>query len=218
VWDENTIIDEIDRMEQLLEPHVDDDLFIADRDFGQEIDSVRDFVKDRERDLEQELSSPPAWEFDLRESFCFIEVGTIAGTFDTTFGNIGSPDLFSNGTGTLTGDLEEVVVAPTQLGTKSGFDPDNPANAQVQLIAQTAPDILVVMIFGTPAGSFSSGTTLSLDFGANVGLAVEFNTTTNQTRVLGFMLGGTLVLDEAALTDGAAVRGSFSGTLTQFPF
>lgn len=217
VWDEDAILDEIDRMSALIAPHVDADLFIDGRDFDSEIDSVRGFVRDRRGELEPELASPPAWDYALRDSFCFIEVGNVSGTFDTTFGTASSPQVFGLGSGTIAGDLEGATLAPSQIGTKSGFDQNNLQNAQVQLIAQTAPDTLLVFVFGTPAANFTSGNTVGLGFGASSGIAIEFDTTTSQSRVVGFMLGGTLQLDQAGTSDGATVSGSFSGTVTQLP-
>jgi hypothetical protein len=202
----------------LIAPHIDDDLFIVGRDLGDEVDKIREFVRDRRDELEPELANPPGWDFDLRESFCFVTVGTVSGTFDTSFGTLSSPELFSNGTATLTGDLEGSALSPTQIGSKSGLDPDNPGNAQVQLIAQTAPNIFLVFVFNTSVANFASGTTLPLAFGPSVGLAIEFDSNTSQSRVLGLFLGGTLELDEAGTADGAAVSGSFSGDVVLIPF
>ena len=218
VWDEDEILDEIDRMEALIEPFVGRDLFLGARNLGDEIDQIRDFVTNRRSEIEPELTSPPAWNFPLRDSFCFIEIGDVQATFDTTFGTLGEPDVFASGTGTLTGNLEDATLSASAIGTRSGIDPDNPTNALVQLIAQTSPTKLLVIVASTSSDNFTSGASLSLDLGANIGYAIEFDVPTGESRVLGLFLGGTLDLDQASLSPGAAVSGSFGGSIVQLPF
>lgn len=218
VWVESELLAEVDRMEALIEPVASNDPFLGNADLATEIDEVRTFIRDRRDQLEPELDAPPVWDYPLRDSFCFAEKGMAQGTFSTTFGTIAASDPFATGTGSLGGTVDGTAITPQQVGSKAGFDPDEPQNVQVQLVAQMSATRYLLVVLSVNASSFASGASLPLDLGTSLGFMLEFEASTGAATIVGLVAGGTIELDAAGLGSSTPVTGSFSAKIVQSPF
>jgi spore coat protein H len=215
IWKESDLLAEVDRMQNLIAPIEDAYEGTA---WHAQVDTIRQFVNGRRAQLTAALDAGPTWPSPLQGYPCLAIRAQVTGTFDTTWGTIGAADPFTTGTGTLQLTINGVTTTLTPVGAKSGLDPNPPAgqaaNAVVQIFGQRASDghIIVVQV-GTPPPIFFPRTG-NLGFFDGIGGVFDFNPATNSGEVVGFMLGG-FTLQNAATTNGARVRGSFTANADQ---
>jgi len=114
IWNEDELLAEIDRMAaQVIAP-------------AEQLDRVRQFVRDRRTQITDALAAarPPG---PLRSSQTpsVLRVQRHRwGTFQTTWGTLGAPDVFASGTGTLTGTVQSVPLgSATRIGSASAWTP-----------------------------------------------------------------------------------------------
>lgn len=215
VWDEPAILAEIDRMESLVADDARTDRFGAD--FTAAVEDTRTFVRDRRALLLAELDSPPAWDYPLRDSFCFVEIGQVGGDFQTTFGTLQQADPFAAGTGSLDGDVRLDPIATTMVGSKSGVDQNDPAKVQTQVVAQVESGHILVVGLPAQAAAFAPGASIPLDL-SSAGFLFDYDPVAGAGQVVGLILDGSVDFTAAGTGDGDPVEGTFSGTLYQSPF
>lgn len=214
VWDEAAIQAEVDRMEALIAPFVDADPSADPDAFAAAVDDVRAFVARRRGDVDAVLDAPPAWDRPLRESFCFVDLGPIAGTFSTTYKTADPPDIFAAGTGTLTGSIEGVPIAPIQLGTNA--KPNADGRVEVQLFArESANEILVVIVTVRP-DQVAAGPPRPIEF--FTAYVFRYHISTGTADILGVLLGGEITFSAGGTSEGSPVVGSFASELFSAPF
>jgi hypothetical protein len=207
VWDENTILAEIDRMEALITPVADP---TNTGDVASEIDRVRTFVSGQRAVLMAELDQgDPVWPYAENES-CLPLVGTVSGTFDVTWDTL---DDFAAGTGTMSG-----IVAGTDVASTTGFTSAGPT-AEGQGLIQVAVelpdgDLAVVQLLVQDLANIQAGT-LPIDL-VTVAAFMSFYDPDTGTGSGGWLLfNGTLTLTSASTTPGAPIVGSFTGDVRE---
>jgi hypothetical protein len=171
-------------------------------------------VSRRKADVTAVLDAPPVWDRPLRDSFCFVDLGPIQGSFDTTYKNAEPPDIFAAGTGTLTGSISGTPITFTQLGTNAR--PGDGGRVSVQLFARTSPDEILVVVINLRPDQLTPGPAIPLEIFSSY--ALRFNLTTGAAEVVGTLLGGSITLSQADDTEGAAVVGIFSSEIYDVPF
>lgn len=217
VWDETAILDEIDRMELLITP------VAAPFEVGgiaPAADALRAFVSGRRAELEAELAAgPPPWTAPLRDPPCLTANGMVTGTFDTTWGTIAG-DPFTSGTGALSATVDGLTLAIQATGSRAGWEPmaPGPPQAQIQVVSQLFDGTFAVAVMNIKPALFASGTTLPVDWVVTFGALYRFVPATGQGYFLGVFSDGTVTLDAATIAPGAAVQGSFSSELSEWPF
>jgi spore coat protein H len=216
-WDEPALLAEIDRMEDLITPIADPQGALG---LAGHLEQVRDFVRARRAAIEAELApGPPAWTAALRDAPCFVPIGTLSGTFTTTWGTIGADDPFDTGTGTLAGALDDVALTTQQVGATSGLDLEaDPARAQVAVVALQDDGTALVLAFQIDPASWAADSELAIDWNTVMGVVYRYTIATGNFELVGLFLGGAVQLDQASMTDGAPVTGSFAGDIIRSPF
>lgn len=218
VWRETQIDQEIDRMEALLMPLAADDPLHGTQELADTIAPVRDFVENRRSSLIDEINEPPEWDRPPRESFCFEDIGSISGTFDTTYGTLSEQNTFATGAGTLAGTIDGSVITTILVGSKSGLDPDDPTSIQIQVAAQVdatpGQERYLVFAIKVPVNDFGPGTHNLSFFG---GVLIEFQPP-GGFEIVGTAGDGSVILTQGSTADGAPVVGSFSTTMVRPPF
>ncbi len=218
-WDEGSLQREIDRMALLVAPLAANDPLHGERDFGIDMDPVRDFVDKRRELLEPEIQAPPTWDRPLRDSFCFEEIGTVTGTFDTTYGTLAVEDIFSTGTGTFDATLEDESIPSLFVGSKAGTDDQDANLAQIQLAsfvdATLGAEIVLVLGLKLPLTKFSPGT---YELDPFQSILIRVVPAQNEFELIGFVGTGTITLTAAGTGDTDPVLGDFSVTVMSVPF
>jgi spore coat protein CotH len=214
VWTESTILAEIDRIETLIAPIVATDPFGDAAGFADAVDDVRAFVSRRKADVTAMLDAPPVWDRPLRDSFCFVDLGPIQGTFDTTYKTAEPPDIFAAGTGTLTGSISGTPITFTQLGTNA--KPGDGGKVEVQFFARTSATEIFVVVINLRPDQLTPGPAVPIEIFTSY--ALRFDLTTGAAEVVGTLLGGTITLSQADDTEGAPVVGIFTSQIYNVPF
>jgi hypothetical protein len=214
VWDVAALHAEIDRQLELVKPF----LSPGDR-LGQVIavTQLKARITARRAALLDSLAAPATPLPPPRGIVCFREIGSVAGTFSTTWGTAGTPDPFAAGTGTLDAVVAGVpwLLQPDSIGAGSGPG-DDPASAFPVTVAVPAlrqDGMLGVLYFGLKAAQVQPGDVL-VSPGTAPALLLELdpNIDSAPAGVLAAVFG-TLHFDSAATTPGAPVSGSYQGTL-----
>lgn len=211
IWDESAIQAEIDRMEELVDPHVIADELTA---FRNAVDMVRDFVDGRRDTIEAELATEPDWGTTLRDPWCIDTIGSASGTFSTTFGTLGGPDPLNTGTASQTVTVDNTPYDIMQTGAVAGFDNDSGRPA-IQVISLIAPTKLLITLITIEESEFKPGT-LPIDWLDVSGyvVTIDFGVMPEpEFEVIGIIGDGTLELTAASTGDGMTVSGTFTATI-----
>ncbi|HTM46990.1 MAG TPA: CotH kinase family protein [Polyangiaceae bacterium] len=218
-WNETQLIQEIDRMATLVLPIADPD---GQKNVAAAIESDRAFVRTRKNAILAELdASAPVWPAPLPDLPCFAPIGSISGTFSTTWGTVGAMNPFLTGSSSVMGTLNGMTLAATApFGATAGWEqnpPMLPARASIATIASQADGTFLLESFVVPPALFTNGD-IPIDIVNVFGAVLKFDPATNALSILAVFLNGTLHLDMSGTTDGEAVTGTFTGTLSKSPF
>ncbi len=213
-WDVPALKADIDRMVDLLKPFLP-----AGERFGQAIAvaQLKNRIEARRATLLATLEAPAGPLPALRGLVCFREIGSVAGTFSTTWGTAGTPDPFSAGEATLDAVVDGVPwsLMPDAIGSVAGPG-DDAASAFPDTVAipvLRTDGMLGVLYFGLKADQIKPGDVL---VNPATGPALLIEADPNVKDAPGTVLAsvfGTLHFDAAATTPGAPVTGSYQGKL-----
>lgn len=212
VWNEADLLAEIDRMETLITPIADPTGALG---LAAAIDEVKAFVNGRRTEITNELASgPPAWTQPLPDPPCFDFLGSVSGTFSTTFGTLGAPDPFATGTGTI---VRSPAVPYSAFGATCGFNTDPLAPGVMTQVPGVRSDgtVDVVVLLVNPA-LVAPGATIPLDWGSGFGGVWNFDPATGTSTMTGFIFNGSVHFDLVGTTPGSPVTGSFQGEILNF--
>jgi hypothetical protein len=213
VWIESAMLAEIDRMETLITPIADP---LGTLGLAAEIDTVRSFVTTRRAAINAELASgPPAWTAPLPDPPCFDYVGSISGTFSTTWGTLGAADPFATGTGTITGTVDGAPLSYLAVGATSGLSL-LPPGAMTQVVGLRPDGTVDVVVLVVNFTYFVPGATVPLDWGAGFGGMWNYDPVTATSVMVGFIFNGSVHFNQAGITAGAPVSGTYTGELLKF--
>lgn len=219
VWIEAEIDAEIERMRQQVGPHVD---AAAQSDFNANVDAVLQYVDDLRAAADLALQEPPpALSPILRDPWCIAPLGSVDGSFSTTWGTLGDEDPFSTGTGSL--DITyggDPFPAPAMVGSKSGIDAENGDRA-VQILAYDGGEIVDIAHIVIYDGDFSPRS-VPLDWVVAAGYLVRIHFDPlggpATSEVLGILGDGMLTLSEGGNNVGDPVVGVFDAIIYEAPF
>jgi len=205
IWDEPALLAEIDRMAALTGAP------------AAAVEDVRVFVRGRRQQITNDLAGgPPPWTAPLKNSKpCFETNGDITGTFQTTWGTLGAPDVFAAGSGTLSGTFQGATIVSQRIGSMSGLDN---GRAATQLIAEHADGTFTIVYFGVDPALFVAPSDLLANAPGVAAGVFRYTPLTNTFEAVGFVLSGSLHLGAASMVDGSTVRGSFAMQTLSLPF
>jgi hypothetical protein len=218
-WKEAALIAEAQRMAALVRPRVAADRLAA---FDTAQEKIQAFIGARRATLVAAIANPPLQPVPLRAPACLLPIGTVNGTFTTTWGSVDNDDPFTSGSGTL-----DVTVngtrwqnLPGYVGAVAGLNPDPDAAqaAQVAMVGVRTNGQVSVMAFGFDLVNAVPGSwTLDLTTLPAILLQMDMKTPDTSSPV-GVVLDGTLDFEQIGTTDGSPVKGKFSGILYDTPF
>lgn len=216
VWDEDEILAEIDRMEDLIRPYL---LPGQEMGFDERIVEARDFVADRRAGMLATLEpTPPVWDQPLRGPFCLPDIGDVALDFSTTWGSFGNQDPYTAGSGTLNIDVYDQIIIPPTVGSVSGMGTGNLDERALLGVIGTDGNLSFIVYIETDPALIVPGADIDIEW--NVTRAMLLYIDPNEgpdAQLLGYINDGTIHLDSAGQTPGATVAGSIDGLVLQ-PF
>lgn len=210
-WKESDLLAEIDRVQKLIVPYLDE----ADVPTqAAASDAVRAFVNGRRATITAELSpAAPDWPYPAPSAACLSLVGTVSGTFSTTFGTLNQGSPFSQGTGVF--DIEIPVgttATASPVGSMAGYEDSPSGRLQVVMVGVFPDGKTRALVFNIAQEVFTAGGDGVFDWQSVFGVGVEL-LGPNDFQVFGLLGDGQLHLDEASATPDAPVTGSFSATV-----
>ena len=213
VWNEQALVNEINRMVALIQPYVPADEVGV---FPLLIQSARSFVNQRRAQLEGLLQpQPPPWNEEIREPFCFPLIGDLTVSFNTTWGTYGVADPFSTGGGTYAGSVQGAAQA-LSVRTVAGFDTvPEAADMAIILIVVALNDGRYLLIQAeTDSALLEPGLTMAVDISPTECFLFEMNPATgNSTELIGVLGEGTLHFEQIDTINGSDVRGTLEASV-----
>lgn len=212
-WKEDELLLEIDRMEKLLAPYVSENAAAVKAG----TDAVRSFVSGRRAAISAEIApTPPAWPFPLPATSCMTTVGTMTGTFSTTWGSLAKMDPFATGSGTFdmaipadkTESSAAVGAASGQEPAMGGFEFMINERAQISIVGSFPDGSVRALVFYVDPEVFADGKDAPYDWQSAFALALDV--TKPEPVMIGFFGGGKIHFDKASMVPGAPVSGTFS--------
>ena len=149
---ESDILPEIDRMQRLILP------FVAASDAAAvrtAIDTVRTFVSTRRQVVLAELAAPPPAATAPAGVPCLTSIGTISGSFSTTWDTLAATNPFATGSATLSATVNGAPMPIDLLGATAGLDTtgtDGPRAAVNVLVHLTDGTYAAVILRFYPFG------------------------------------------------------------------
>jgi hypothetical protein len=216
VWDEKKLQSEVDRMSKLVRGSVT----VPPPVMEQSLVQTRAFIAKRRSAIEGELAQPAQpWNFTLRRSVTFANVGKAKASFATTW----TTNLFApradKGSATVDLDFYGRHYSGTFTELSAGPDMRDPRNVGI-VLSGSFPGVSVPihLAISTPRPQFKEGTSQELkiwETGATL-LAGHFEQ--DDFRVLGFASTGNLRLNKAGTDEGAQVSGEVEGDVGFLPW
>lgn len=203
VWDEEALLAEVDRMENLLA----DEVSLSSDNFAQ-IDDVRTYITTRKAGL---LAALPGETYYLDDgSICMSEIGTLNAEFSTTWGSLNTaPDI------TVVGDLDMEMVWDdykmvfTQQGVAVGTDDGQPL-----LVLAAIPDYdssaLLLPYFVFDKEQMVDGAQLSVGSGA---ILYTDSSLHGYLVTAGYMGDGAVSIETGSTGSGDLVQGTITATI-----
>ncbi|XXT14532.1 CotH kinase family protein [Sorangium sp. So ce429] len=215
-WKEDALLLEIERMEKLLSPYVREHAEAS----RVATDAIKGFVSGRRATITAEIApTPPAWSFPAPPTACMTTVGTMAGTFSTTWGSLAQMDPFATGTGTFDiaipvddpQSAETVGVAVGQDASQPGLELVVNGRAQLSIIGSFPDGTVRLLVVYVDAEVFTDGGEGPYDWQSAYAFALDY--TESEPVITGIFAGGKIHFDKASMEPGAPVTGSFEATV-----
>ena len=205
VWDEDALLDEIDRMEAVVAP-----VALPDPWMEPSLEDLRAFILGRRAAIEASIDEGPTWDLPAPDSPCVVPTGTLEVTFDTTWNSLDSPDPLNTGASTIGGTWDGTDLPVVTGGAVAG---DYGGTALLAALGMASDTEVVEGAVQFELSAVQPGTYF-LDLGMRVGYyqTLDF-LTQDEFQFVAYVADGNLVLDEASAVAGAPFRGSFSGDL-----
>ena len=215
-WREDRMIADIERMHALIARVADPD---GSLDLAGKIELVKTFVRDRQGGIEEELAEgPPTFTNPLRAPICFDTIGTVSGTFTTTWGTIGAPDAMAAGDGALDATIRGTAKTFTQIGSTAGFTPDTDSKrAQIAVVADDGTNDLTVLVLDVATPRVVPGLTTVIDWVSAQGVLYSVNKRSGEWTSIGWVGDGSIMFGAASGDPGAPITGTFSAELIEIP-
>ncbi len=206
IWDEERLLDEVDRMDALVDPYA-----LPDPWRDPSVEALRWFIQGRRATIEEAIAAGPVWDADLRDPPCMVDAGTLEVTFETTWDTLSVPDPLNEGSGAIAGVWDGIDLGPILGGAIAG---ESDGMAMVGAVGMATPTLAAAALCAFEPTAVTPGT-YYLDLGQRVAYYMTYDTASGQDDWVleAYVADGDLVLEEASAVPGAVIRGSFSGTL-----
>jgi len=211
VWDEEAMLAEVDRMAAIVQAHALAEVVDL---AAQDTERVRDHIVNQRDAVMGTLGAD--WPWPLRPSeLCWGTIGTVHATFSTTWGTNESASPPDEGQAEFIDYVEHgEPVTLASSGAVAGVETkgQNIGQAMVALVSTMPDGVLDVIVVHTESNNVVPGASITIDGGSTRGLHVRMAFPFTEFRVVGWLVDGTLTLDEADTQPGGAISGSIQGT------
>lgn len=212
-WKEDAILAEINRMEAMIAPHLGESAAAAKMATA----AIRAFVSGRRAVLEAELKpTPPEWKYPPRDTACGEIVGTVKGSFVTTWGSAAKMNPFMTGTGSF--DLaipKDKPQSSLAVGVASGEDFATSGRAQVLVVGNFPDGKARTLSFHAVPEIFVDGQKSPYDWQSVFAFLLDMEPG-KAPMITGILTDGSIQFDKASMKPGEKVSGTFSASLLKW--
>ncbi|MBN2343731.1 MAG: CotH kinase family protein [Deltaproteobacteria bacterium] len=215
VWNETELVTKIDAFAALIRPYMVD----TERwTFETNVSIVRSFVENRRAEVLAQSAIRPVYTTELRDPMCSAPIGTISGTFNTTFGELDVENPFEAGEATLQITVNGETIPFVAVSSLSGINEENtPAVRLVAAVSET--DVWVMEIGKISEPMFKADAVVPIDWVNSVGILLRIDLSAGEEfEVMGIIGEGTLTFTDAGLSTGDVVSGEFIGDIYEASF
>ena len=205
VWNEDEILAEVDRIEELLsaEPYMEPHLG--------EISSIRDYISVHREYIENSLPAEPT---ERPNPYCIQEVGEIQASFETTWGTNNNENPFEEGSADISIEMPNWRPNFLNSGAGAGFaEEESRGDSTLVLAGYSDDDVLLYPYLEFDHQRAAEGS-LSIDqittFGSVYYTTEELG---YSPRHAGYLYGGSLDFEVFEATEGGTIRGSLSSPI-----
>jgi len=214
-WDEDALIARIDAFQALLLPRLPGTEVSS---FRATLNSRRAWIRGRRAALGQLVAdAPPVWQPPQRESICWVQVGTVSATFDTTWGTSGWNLLGARAT--MEANIDGIAITPGNLSANArAVTDDNVDNrGLVEVLGRGEGTLIHVVSVNFPMMSMVPEVEIPIDWVSAEGYIGLFDTETQSFELQGFLLTGTLTFEDAFALPGEPIRGRIDAPVLRAP-
>lgn len=212
MWDAEGLVAEVDRMEQLLVPHLSP---AAQEDLAPQVQLKRNWIQGRAAVLKDELLESVDWSYPPREPLCWLPTGSISGSFTTTWGSGGWD--FLNQVGKIDHDLALLDNLGNIAANAREGAGDTEDQAIVELIGNDLDGgFIVIFLFGDPE-FVQSGMSVPIDWLSFSGAIGRLEILDLEFDLIGILVDGGLEFEQASTYPGDLVVGSFYADVIEPP-
>lgn len=201
VWNDGDALVEINRIEALISPY-----FTAEQElaFDEGVAGLRAAIDGRQQRMAQALAEAGANDAQpVGDPLCFVQSGSVQASFTAVWnGGAGSA-------ATLAVDLHGESLSLDNINVFTGPDEESPGRSVIFLVGETNDNRTVIAFVNTPDEYFAPGTIAVASAESSAEAAILLFQTGAEEPDEVYFMSGSLVLDEASPTEGAAVVGSF---------
>ncbi len=214
-WNETAINAEIDGMRALLLTQLPGKEAFLDK----ALQPVREFVGGRRAALLAELSPAAEWPFPAPSKQCSKVVGSVRGSFETTWDSIEQHAPFKTGAATLSWGLsaDPTMTASVMGGAAAGQDPFNMGYGSrpgIQLMAAFPDGSTGLAYLFIDPELFVPGGEWPFEWMGAYGVLLK-NPGQPSQGFLGQFIHGKFHLDDAGVDAGHPIKGTFTAELMQ---
>ena len=200
-WNEDELLSQINDFEGLIRTKVKRD------GFGEGIDSVRQFVRERRNLIQTEIDSNRLdWNPELPDTVCRGPLVKMDGTVSTTWGTHPTDDGFMTGTGTMNLEFGDIFLPDLAGGGSAGYDENSGTqDTAIVMAVSFIPNAgFPVLFMSVPTSSFKDGETVVVDRTDVAGLYF-FQPFDGPFTYVGTVSTGTVTIQKASTSTGAEV-------------
>lgn len=215
VWNEKELLSEVERLEELLKPHLRDE----DKNFYASIGRVRDFIKSRKEMLMKELNAPaPVWKQGLRKRPYLEKAGAIRAEFSTIWRgiNYSEPGFRPYARLRMVIDGERQYFVNIAANVEPARDPRFSNSVSIYFVGLDLFRVkwMLPLFLITPE-LITTNQPIILDGTGAAGILLEGKILSFNIKTP-YVISGTITFESAEMRDNGKIKGKIEGDIYQF--
>ena len=209
-WDGAVLSERVDNWEALIGPFV-----LDPAGFEEGLARVRSFIDEQPVELRAELAAGPASvrDSDMPDASCLVQRGEVDATFTTTWGSLGSSNIWSEGTAELHISIDGTEIPLSLQAAVAGpLTGDGNADAAVMVLGLYGKDMVLAPYVILDDALLSGPTTVPIDWNHSTGY-LGIAQGGGDLVPNAYLYNGQLVLDQSGTGPGATLRGRMTAEL-----
>jgi len=213
VWDEDVLLARMESFVEMAQPIEEE---MGNIYFEESVDEMRRFLNKRRNWITKELEEGyPEADGELGGPPCFVQVGSIEASFETTYGSMYSDNIFEEGEGSCYLEYEEDEIDLPDIAGVAGPDGEGSGLFGVAEVFEDSSAILAYAAI--PESLVEANTSFEFDWMESWGVLLYAPPNSGfQWILLSYMDNGAVSFGDVSTDWEAEVQGTLYGDLVQF--